>query len=140
MKVVFAPGLYSGNIKIDEQHITVFRKADQMITAIETGTSKEELLQQAKDFADYIVFHTADEELYMKETSYPKRYEHWKKHEIIKQKSREMMNRLAGIDDMEELSFIVLELVVDYVLGHIKEYDLEMTEFFNIRNNMDSML
>ena len=140
MKVVFAPGLYSGNKKIDEQHITVFRKADQMITAIETGTSKEELLLQAKDFADYIVFHTADEELYMKETSYPKRYEHWKKHEIIKQKSREMMNRLAGIDDMEELSFIVLELVVDYVLGHIKEYDLEMTEFFNIRNNMDSML
>ena len=46
MKVVFTPGLYSGNKKIDEQHITVFKKADQMITAIETGTSKEELLQQ----------------------------------------------------------------------------------------------
>ena len=140
MKVVFTPGLYSGNKKIDEQHISVFKKANHMITAIETGTSKEELLHQAKDFADYIVFHTADEELYMKEASYPKRYEHWKKHEIIKQKSLKMMNRLAGIDDMEELSFIVLELVVDYVLGHIKEYDLEMTEFFNIRNNMDSML
>lgn len=140
MKVVFTPGLYSGNKKIDEQHINVFNKADRMITAIETGISKEDLLQQAKEFADYIVFHTADEELYMKETSYPKRYEHRKMHETIRQKSYEMMNRLTGTDDMEELSFIVLELVVDHVLAHIKEFDLEMTEFFNVRHNMNSML
>lgn len=140
MKVIFTPGLYSGNKKIDEQHIHMFDLADRMISAIEAGISKNELQEQAKGFADYLVFHTADEEIYMKETAYPKRYEHRKKHEAIKQKAKEMMQHLAETDDMEELSFIVLELVVDHVLGHIKEYDLEMTEYFNIRNNMNSML
>lgn len=140
MKVVFTPGLYSGNKKIDGQHIHMFEMANQMIGVIEAGVSGEELVQQANEFADYVVYHTVDEDLFMNETSYPKRYEHKKKHEEIRRKARELMERLTETDDMEEMKFTVLEFVVDYALGHIKEYDLEMTEFFNIRLAMNSML
>ena len=140
MKCIFTPGLYSGNKKTDEQHIALFSMADTMIKAIEKKVSKQELLKYASDFAEYVAFHTADEEAFMRQEGYPKWYEHQKLHSIINEKAQNIVLLFAKTDDVEELSFIVLEFVVDFVLEHIKRYDLEMVEYFNIRSNMNSML
>lgn len=140
MRCVFTPGLFSGNIKTDEQHKKMFEMADHMIKAIEVGIDKKELLRSADEFADYVMSHTTDEEAFMSSEGYPKLYEHKKMHEVIQERARLIAIDFNDIDDNEELDFKVLEFVVDYVIDHIRHYDLEMIEYFNVRNKMDSML
>ena len=140
MECRFVPGLYTGNSDLDSQHKKIFSKANDLLKAIKAELELDTLKKISDFFADYTIHHSSDEELYMYREGYPKLHEHKKSHEKLKEQVLAIRDKLVENTSVEDLSFVVIEFVVDYLIEHIKTEDMEYIDFLRIRSQMDNML
>ncbi len=133
MPIVWNDNLASGSTEIDTQHKELFKRIDSLLTALEKGSGREEMARIIQYLSDYVVFHFGNEEGYMAKFSYSSASAHKAQHEqfvknFVKLKDRLM---LEGIND--QLTDDTRQLVVDWLINHIKYSDRALGLFLKLK-------
>jgi hemerythrin len=91
--------------------------------AMETGRGREELVRTIGFLTDYVVFHFGVEEKYMEQYGYTDRTQHKAQHDLFVKTFLRLKDRLLleGINpkNIEDTK----QLVVDWLINHIKFSD-----------------
>lgn len=66
--------------RIDDQHIQLFKMADELLSNIEKGAEKQKFAEAVTFMKDYVVYHFKDEEEYQQSIDYSGIEEHKKAH------------------------------------------------------------
>ncbi len=123
MAIEWTSNLAVGINSIDEQHKTLFKKADQLFEAGRNNKAKE-FISELLDFLDkYTREHFHDEEVYMKSINYPEYQTQLKMH-------TEFIGSLKKLKEDYEASggniLVILnanQMIVDWLLKHISIED-----------------
>lgn len=121
--------LASGSPEIDGQHKELFTRVNGLLSAFERGSQRDEISRIVQYLTDYVVFHFGTEEKHMDRYSYSSATAHKAQHEqfvrtFLKLKERML---LEGIN--QRLSDDTKQLVVDWLINHIKYSDRALGMF-----------
>ncbi len=133
MPVLWNDNLASGSTEIDTQHKELFKRIDSLLSALEKGSGKEEIARTIQYLSDYVVLHFGNEEGYMAKFGYSSATAHKAQHEqfvknFVKLKERLMME---GINP--QLTEETRQLVVDWLINHIKYSDRALGLFLKLK-------
>jgi len=131
MAIEWTPNLTVGVASIDQQHKTLFDKANQLFEAGKNNKTKE-FISELLDFLDeYTKQHFSSEENYMRSINYPAYTEQKKMH-------TDFIAALAKLKkDYQESGGNILvilnanQMVVDWLLKHISFEDKKIGTFAN---------
>jgi hemerythrin len=129
MAIEWTPNLAEGVSSIDQQHKTLFDKANQLFEAGKNNRTKEFIAEMLDFLDDYTKQHFHSEEVYMKSISYPGYDDQKKMH-------TDFIASLAKLkkDYQESGSNILVilnanQMVVDWLLKHISIEDKKIGNY-----------
>lgn len=116
--------LLSTSVKeIDDQHKELIGRINGLLEAVTQGRGRQELEGTIQFLADYVVLHFGTEERHMERFAYPDERQHKAQHaQFIKSFMRVKDRLLAGAAD-QALVEDTRQLVVDWLVNHIKLSD-----------------
>ena len=122
----WTPDLAVGIETIDSQHRELFKRINDLVTAIKEHRCKSEIDGTIMFLDDYAKYHFAEEERRMLESSYPGLDEHRRFHAkylqtLAEVKQHAALPRIQGAT--YELSVMVNQAVVDWIIEHIMKVD-----------------
>ncbi|MDD2217761.1 MAG: bacteriohemerythrin [Eubacteriales bacterium] len=125
----WTPNLSVGLKHIDDQHKTLFEKAEKLFEAGKNNHAKEYIGELLKFLDDYTKKHFADEEKYMLSINYPGYNEQKKAHTAF----IEQLTKLSSDYETSGGNLLVLlnanQIVVDWLTKHISGMDKKIGEF-----------
>lgn len=131
MAIEWTPNLSVGVSSIDQQHKTLFEKANQLFEAGRNNKSKEFISELLDFLDDYTKQHFHSEEVYMKSIGFPGFDDQKKMH-------TDFIAALAKLKkDYQESGGNILvvlnanQMVVDWLLKHISIEDKKIGEYAN---------
>ncbi len=131
MAIEWTPNLTVGIESIDQQHKTLFDKANQLFEAGKNNKTKEFISEMLDFLDDYTKQHFHSEENYMRSINYPAYAEQKKMH-------TDFIASLAKLKkDYQESGGNILvilnanQMVVDWLLKHISFEDKKIGTFAN---------
>ena len=134
MSVVWNESLASGSTEIDSQHKELFNRVNSLLNALERGTAgREEVSKIIQYLTEYVVFHFGTEEQHMAKYTYSSMSAHKAQHQqfvksFMKLKERMLMEGInAGLTEDTK------QLVVDWLLNHIKYSDRALGMFLKMK-------
>jgi hemerythrin len=80
MALSWDPSLATGLPEIDGQHQELFARIERLLSAVQRGQSREEVVRVLDYLARYVVEHFSAEERLMEEREYPEREAHRAEH------------------------------------------------------------
>ncbi len=134
MSLLWSATLASGSGEIDDQHKELFTRVNALLTALQKGTAaREEVSRIVQFLTDYVVFHFGTEEKYMDTFFYSSTQQHKAQHHqfvkaFVKLKERMLME---GINP--QLTEDTRQLVVDWLVNHIKYSDRALGMFLKMK-------
>jgi len=123
MALQFAPDLSTTVAEIDNQHRELFMRVDGLLTALQAGKGREELVKTVQFLTDYVVFHFGIEEKYMDMSSYMDRTQHKAQHARFVKTFLRLRDRLLAEGINAQTTEDTKQLVVDWLINHIKYPD-----------------
>ncbi len=119
---------------IDEQHKELFKRINDLVTAIKSSTCKYTIPEVIQFLEDYIVTHFSEEERYMMKFDYPEFSAHRTQHGIFMKNFIDLKKELEKLEGGKkrgsyELSVTTNQIVVDWILDHISKVDKKLGEF-----------
>ncbi|MDA8098398.1 MAG: bacteriohemerythrin [Nitrospiraceae bacterium] len=116
--------LASGSTEIDTQHKELFQRINDLLNAQERGgMSREEVSRIVSYLSDYVVFHFGAEEKLMDTYSYSSASGHKAQHAQFIKVFQRLKDRMLHQGISADLQQETKELVVDWLLNHIKFSD-----------------
>lgn len=115
--------------KIDTQHKELFRRIDDLVTAIKSKTCKLTIGDTLEFLEEYIEEHFTAEEALMREKGYPKLEAHHALHVKFMKDFQAFMDELRTEESSYNRSVLTNQIVVDWILDHIKKVDMEFGRF-----------
>ncbi len=117
---------------VDSQHQELFKRINNLVSAIKQHRCKDEIDGMIKFLEDYARVHFAEEERYMQETSYPGYEEQREEHRkylvaLDELKSQGSQPRIQGAS--YDLSATTNQVVVDWIVDHILKTDMKFGEY-----------
>jgi len=136
--VEFDNSLVTGNAEIDEQHKEWIEKINKLLSCCEEGGGKVEAIKMLDYMADYTDFHFKAEEKLQEEVEYPSLDEHKKKHDEFRKAVGELYEMLQEEEGPSE-AFVeaVRKNVVQWLIGHIKSFDVSVASYINMKLEPD---
>lgn len=132
MAIEWTPSLAVGVSSIDQQHKTLFEKANQLFEAGKNNKSKEFIAELLGFLDDYTKEHFQSEETYMRSINYPE-------YEAQRKMHADFITSLAKLKkDYQESSGNILvilnanQMVIDWLLKHISIEDKKIGSFKKI--------
>jgi len=124
--------------KIDSQHRELFIRINDLVAAIKQSTCKYKIGDVVKFLDDYIVFHFSEEELFMQKYSYPGFPQHKEEHRKFLENFQKLKKELPKLEGGKkpgsyDLSVEVNQMVVDWILDHIKEKDKKFGAYLKVK-------
>lgn len=130
--MIWTEELSVGIEKIDKQHQELFNRINRLVDAIKQHRCKEEIDNTIKFLDDYAREHFADEEKYMKESSYQELLAHRSHHARYLENLAELKKE-AGLPRIQggsyDLSVMTNQIVVDWIVDHIMKLDKKFGAF-----------
>jgi hemerythrin len=123
MAVQWDNSLATGSDEIDLQHKELFKRVDGLLAAVDKGTDREETSQIVQYLTDYVVFHFGNEENYMAKYAYSSASAHKAQHEQFVKNFLKLKERLITEGINAQLVDDMKQLVVDWLINHIKYSD-----------------
>lgn len=131
MAIVWTPNLAVGIENIDQQHKTLFDKADQLFEAGKNNRAKEYIAEMLEFLDSYTKLHFRDEEAYMRSINYPE-YDHQKKmHDGFIAALGRLKKEYAESGGNILVILNANQMVVDWLLNHISIEDKKIGAFVN---------
>ncbi len=121
-----------GITTIDSQHRELFKRINNLVTAIKQHRCKAEIDGTLKFLDDYARVHFAEEERHMRETGYPGTAEQHAQHKkylesLAQLKAEAALPRVQG--SSYDLSATTNQVVVDWIVDHIMKADMKFGEY-----------
>ncbi len=123
MALQFTPDLSTTVNEIDDQHKELFARIDGMLTALALGKGREEMTKVIQFLSDYVIFHFGVEEKYMAKFAYQNTVQHKAQHEQFVKSFGRLKDRLMMEGINPGLIDDTKQLVVDWLINHIKYSD-----------------
>ncbi|MBR0600360.1 bacteriohemerythrin [Sinanaerobacter chloroacetimidivorans] len=134
MAVEWTDNLAVGVGVIDDQHKTLFDKANQLFEAGKNNKSKE-FISEMLDFLDkYTKQHFRDEESYMKSINYPGYEDQKKLHANFIMELDKLKKEYSASGGNIIVILNANQMVVDWLLKHISIEDKKIGIYANNRN------
>ncbi len=133
MPIVWNDNLASGSTEIDTQHKELFKRIDSLLAALEKGSGREEMATIVQYLSDYVVFHFGNEENYMAKFSYSSATAHKAQHEQFIKNFLKLKDRLMREGINAQLTEDTRQLVVDWLINHIKYSDRALGLFLKLK-------
>ena len=126
--------LATGISTVDSQHRELFKRINNLVTAIKQHRCKEEIDGTIKFLEDYARVHFSEEEKHMRETNYPgldEQREDQKKYlaALAELKEQASLPRVQG--GSYDLSATTNQVVVDWIVDHIMTVDMKFGAFLS---------
>jgi hemerythrin len=126
--------LATGISTIDSQHRELFKRINNLVSAIKQHRCKEEIDGTIKFLEDYARVHFAEEEKYMRETHYAGLDEQREDHKkylaaLAELKEQASLPRVQG--GSYDLSATTNQVVVDWIVEHIMTVDMKFGAFLS---------
>ena len=122
--------LATGIITIDSQHKELFKRINNLVTAIKQHRCNAEIEGTIKFLDDYARIHFSEEERHMRDSNYAgleEQLEDHKKYLAILAGLKEQLTRMQG--GSYYLSATTNQVVVDWIVDHILKIDMKFGEF-----------
>lgn len=118
-----------GVAELDEQHKRMFVVINELLDAINTGTTTENIGRIVDSLVKYKIFHFETEEKYFKEFDYEGTSEHISKH-------KEFNDKLALLVEKHPtptvlFAFELIDFLEDWLIDHLMGTDQKYKECFN---------
>lgn len=126
--------LSTGISTIDSQHKELFKRINNLVTAIKQHRCKDEIDGTIKFLEDYARIHFSEEEKHMRETNYAGLDEQREDHKkylaaLAELKEQASLPRIPG--SSYDLSATTNQVVVDWIVDHIIKLDMKFGAFLN---------
>jgi hemerythrin len=124
--------LATGISTIDSQHKELFKRINNLVTAIKKQSCKSEIDDMIKFLDDYARVHFSEEEKHMQETKYAGFEQQHQDHgrylaALAELKQQASLPRVRGVS--YDLSATTNQVVVDWIVSHIMNLDMKFGEF-----------
>ncbi len=134
MAVEWNENLASGSIEIDSQHKELFSRVNKLLGAFEKGSAgREEVSKIVQFLTEYVVFHFGTEEKYMDKYAYSSKTQHKAQHQQFVSSFLKLKERMVMEGINPALGADMKELVVDWLLNHIKYSDRALGMFLKLK-------
>jgi hemerythrin len=135
MEIKWNENLAVGVEEIDSQHRELFKRINDLLSAMSTGKGKLEIEKIIMFLEDYVVFHFGSEEKTMVINGYPDIASHRKLHqEFIK----DVEDMRKEFENNGPTSFFVVQVqkrVCDWLINHIGKADKSIGAFLETKIN-----
>ena len=124
--------LATGISTIDSQHKELFKRINNLVTAIKQQRCKSEIDDTIRFLDDYARVHFSEEEKHMRETNYGGLDQQLQDHKryldaLSELKQQASLPRVRG--GSHDLSATTNQVVVDWIVGHIMNLDMKFGEY-----------
>jgi hemerythrin len=134
MSLQWNDNLASGSREIDDQHKELFTRVNALLAAFEKETAgREEISKIVQFLTDYVVFHFGTEEKHMDRFGYSSTKQHKAQHEQFVRAFLKLKERMLMEGIHENLGRDTKELVVDWLLNHIRYSDRALGMFLKLK-------
>lgn len=109
--------------EIDDQHKELIVRVESLLSALAQGKGRDEISRIVQFLTDYVVFHFGNEERYMQKFGYSNTQQHRAQHELFVKIFLRLKERLLIEGASPQLIEDARQLVVDWLVNHIKFSD-----------------
>ena len=109
--------------EIDNQHKELIERINRLLAAFARSTGREEMERIVQFLTDYVVLHFGTEERYMQKFGYTNFTQHKAQHELFVRAFHRVRDRLFADKTDPQLMEDTRQLVVDWLVNHIKLSD-----------------
>ncbi len=115
--------------EIDNQHKRMFVVINELLDAISTKSTEENLGHIIESLIQYKIFHFGTEEKYFKEFNYEETDDHVKKHREFNEKLTEMKAKYPTYT--VEFAFELIDFLEDWLIDHLMVVDQKYVKCFH---------
>jgi hemerythrin len=134
MAVQWSDSLASGFTEIDTQHKELFMRVNGLLDAFDKGTAgRAEVSKIVQYLTEYVVFHFGTEEKHMGRFGYSSMTAHKAQHEQFVKSFMRLKERMLMEGINAQLAEETKELVVDWLINHIKYSDRALGMFLKLK-------
>jgi len=126
-------GLSVGVEQIDSQHKELIRIANGLVSAVEKKRTRHVVQNVVRRLRNYTVFHFNSEEKLMEAVRYPRRGEHQKEHEQLKEQVKWYQRRLYEMEEVKPEN--VLAFLKSWLIKHILHADFDLADHIRKRES-----
>ncbi len=137
MTLQFTPDLSTTVGEIDDQHKELFARINGLLAALAQGKGREEISTVVQFLTEYVVFHFGVEERYMAKFGYTSMTQHKAQHELFVKTFTRLKDRLLMEGVTPPLIEDTKQLVVDWLINHIKYSDKALGLFLKRKLQAD---
>jgi len=119
--------------EIDRQHKELFKRANDLVEAMNQGKGREKVGKTLKFLEDYVVSHFGNEERYMKRFRYPDYNSHKKQHEEFKEIFAGLKQEYESKGGSSAMAIEIQKKVGSWLRNHIGRVDKELGKFLGDR-------
>ncbi|HTG02375.1 MAG TPA: bacteriohemerythrin [Nitrospirota bacterium] len=124
MSLQWSDNLASGSDEIDSQHKELITRVNSLLGAFTKGTiARQEVAKIVQYLTEYVVYHFGTEEKQMAKYGYSSISAHKSQHEQFVKSFLKLKDRLLMEGINEQLAADTKDLVVDWLINHIKYSD-----------------
>lgn len=124
----------SGSSEIDKQHKELFQRINTLLVGFDKGSiDRQEFSRTISFLTDYVVFHFGTEENYMKQFAYSSLSQHKAQHEQFVRTFGKLKERLLIEGLNPALAEETRQLLVDWLINHIKYADRALGMFLKLK-------
>ena len=109
--------------QIDREHRELIVRVNSLLAALDRGSGREDITGIVQFLTDYVVFHFGNEEKAMAQYGYPDSRQHKAQHEQFVKTFGRLKERLLREGTGPQLIEDTRQLVVDWLINHIKYAD-----------------
>lgn len=129
MAIFWEEKLSTGVPAIDEQHMEIFAKFDELSKAIEAGGCNEEVVRLLNYLNDYSNTHFSDEENLMSLYKYSGLEEQRQQHALFKENINKLFEMLTNNVPPKEVAIRIDATLIRYFINHVRKLDSKMCDF-----------
>ena len=126
--------LSSGTQIIDTQHQELIGRVNKLLEAFKHGVvTRQEVSSIIQYLTDYVVFHFGTEEKHMAVYSYPSMNNHKAQHEQFVRTFLRLKDRIMMEGINASLTEVARQIVVDWLVNHIKYSDRALAMYLKMK-------
>jgi hemerythrin len=134
MAVQWSDSLASGSAEIDTQHKELFTRVNSLLNAFDKGTAgRDEVSKIVQYLTEYVVFHFGTEEKHMEKFGYSSMSAHKAQHGQFVKTFLRLKERMLMEGINPQLTEDTKQLVVDWLINHIKYSDRALGMFLKLK-------
>jgi hemerythrin len=135
MSIAWSETLASGSAEIDRQHKELFERINDLLAALKKGgVDMAEVARIVAYLTEYVVFHFGTEEKLMDQYAYSSASGHKAQHAQFIKVFQRLKDRMMKEGLNPPLQQETKELVVDWLLNHIKYSDRALGAYLKLKN------